>query len=229
MMGEHKFGASGDRIVIEEFLTGPEVTVLSFTDGRTLVPMVSSYYTEEIAEQCMREIFLPTMEAMNREGRTFRGCLYFGLMITEQGPKVIEYNCRFGDPEAQVVLPLLETDLLTVMEAVCDNRLAEIKVTFKHEHACCVVMASGGYPVSYDKGYEITIDKEVAADTFIAGAVQKDGKLVTSGGRVLGVTATGVSLAEAVDAAYQKVEKISFEKAYYRRDIGARALEAEIG
>ena len=254
MMGEHKFGASGDRIVIEEFLTGPEVTVLSFTDGRTLVPMVSSmdhkrigdgdtglntggmgvvapnpYYTEEIAEQCMREIFLPTMEAMNREGRTFRGCLYFGLMITEQGPKVIEYNCRFGDPEAQVVLPLLETDLLTVMEAVSDNRLAEIKVTFKHEHACCVVMASGGYPVSYGKGYEITIDKEVAADTFIAGAVQKDGKLVTSGGRVLGVTATGVSLAEAVDAAYQKVEKISFEKAYYRRDIGARALEAEIG
>ena len=254
MMGEHKFGASGDRIVIEEFLTGPEVTVLSFTDGRTLVPMVSSmdhkrigdgdtglntggmgvvapnpYYTEEIAEQCMQEIFLPTMEAMNREGRTFRGCLYFGLMITEQGPKVIEYNCRFGDPEAQVVLPLLETDLLTVMEAVSDNRLAEIKVTFKHEHACCVVMASGGYPVSYDKGYEITIDKEVAADTFIAGAVRKDGKLVTSGGRVLGVTATGVSLAEAVDAAYQKVEKISFEKAYYRRDIGARALEAEIG
>ncbi len=254
MMGEHKFGASGDRIVIEEFLTGPEVTVLSFTDGRTLVPMVSSmdhkrigdgdtglntggmgvvapnpYYTEEIAEQCMREIFLPTMEAMNREGRTFRGCLYFGLMITEQGPKVIEYNCRFGDPEAQVVLPLLETDLLTVMEAVSGNRLAEIEVSFKHEHACCVVMASGGYPVSYGKGYEITIDKEVAADTFIAGAVRKDGKLVTSGGRVLGVTATGVSLAEAVDAAYQKVEKISFEKAYYRRDIGVRALEAEIG
>ena len=251
MMGEHKFGASGDRIVIEEFLTGPEVTVLSFTDGKSLIPMVSSmdhkrigdgdtgpntggmgviapnpYYTQEIADQCMREIFMPTVEAMNREGRTFKGCLYFGLMLTEQGPKVIEYNCRFGDPEAQVVLPLLKTDLLTVMQAVAEERLDSVNVEFEGGHACCVVMASGGYPVSYDKGYEITIDESVMKDVFIAGGELKDGRLVTSGGRVLGVTAVAGTLEQAISDAYGKVEKINFEKACYRRDIGARALQA---
>ena len=251
MMGEHKFGASGDQIVIEEFLTGPEVSVLSFTDGKTLVPMVSSmdhkragdgdtglntggmgtvapnpYYTEDVAEECMRSIFLPTMEAMNKEGRTFKGCLYFGLMITKDGPKVIEYNCRFGDPEAQVVLPLLKSDLLTVMQAVTEERLAEVTVEFDSGHACCVVMASEGYPVSYEKGYEITIPEEITGMTYVAGAALKDGKLVTNGGRVLGVTATAKTLAEAIEGAYAKVEKIHFENAFYRHDIGKRAMEA---
>ena len=251
MMGEHKFGASGDQIVIEEFLTGPEVSVLSFTDGKTLVPMVSSmdhkragdgdtglntggmgtvapnpYYTEDVARECMRSIFLPTMEAMNKEGRTFKGCLYFGLMITKDGPKVIEYNCRFGDPEAQVVLPLLKSDLLTVMRAVTEERLAEVTVEFDSGHACCVVMASEGYPVSYEKGYEITIPEEIAGMTYVAGAALKDGKLVTNGGRVLGVTATAKTLAEAIEGAYAKVEKIHFDNAFYRHDIGKRAMEA---
>lgn len=251
MMSEHKFGASGDRIVIEEFLTGPEVSVLSFTDGKTLIPMVSSmdhkragdgdtglntggmgtvapnpYYTDEIAARCMKEIFLPTMEAMNKEGRTFKGCLYFGLMITQDGPKVIEYNCRFGDPEAQVVLPLLQSDLLTIMQAVTEERLNEVPVVFEKEYACCVVMASEGYPVSYGKGYEIHIAPEVSDTTYVAGAALDNGKLVTSGGRVLGVTATADSLADAIDAAYRKVDQIHFDHAYFRHDIGQRALKA---
>ena len=234
MMGEHKFGASGDQIVIEEFLTGPEVSVLSFTDDGdtglntggmgTVAP--NPYYTEDVAEECMRSIFLPTMEAMNKEGRTFKGCLYFGLMITKDGPKVIEYNCRFGDPEAQVVLPLLKSDLLTVMQAVTEERLAEVTVEFDSGHACCVVMASEGYPVSYEKGYEITIPEEITGMTYVAGAALKDGKLVTNGGRVLGVTATAKTLAEAIEGAYAKVEKIHFDNAFYRHDIGKRAMEA---
>lgn len=253
MMEDRKFGDSGARIVVEEFLTGPEVSVLSFTDGSTVIPMVSSqdhkraldgdrglntggmgtvapnpYYTEEIADQCMEQIFKPTIEAMNREGRTFRGCLYFGLMLTEKGPKVIEYNCRFGDPETQVVLPLLESDLLTVMEAVTDGRLAETEVKFAGDSACCVVVASGGYPQSYEKGHEISIGElEGKTDVFIAGAKLNGDRLVTSGGRVLGVTSVAPTLGEAIDTAYRNVEKIDFEKAYYRRDIGKRALEAE--
>ncbi|MBQ9060033.1 MAG: phosphoribosylamine--glycine ligase [Firmicutes bacterium] len=253
LMEEKKFGDSGSQIVIEEFLTGPEVSVLSFTDGKTIVPMVSSqdhkraldgdqglntggmgtvapnpYYTAEVADRCMKEIFLPTMEAMNTEGRTFKGCLYFGLMITEDGPKVIEYNCRFGDPETQVVLPLLESDLFTIMEAVADERLAEVEVRFADKYSCCVVMASGGYPVSYEKGFELTIgpmDENV--DVFIAGARLEDEVLKTSGGRVLGVTAVAGSLQEAIDDAYANVDRIQFEKSYYRKDIGQRALAAE--
>ena len=253
MMQEKKFGDSGNQIVIEEFLTGPEVSVLSFTDGKTIVPMVSSqdhkraldgdqglntggmgtvapnpYYTADVADRCMKEIFLPTMEAMNAEGRTFKGCLYFGLMITEDGPKVIEYNCRFGDPETQVVLPLLESDLFTIMEAVADERLAEVEVKFADKYSCCVVMASGGYPVSYEKGFELEIgETDENVDVFIAGAKLEDDVLKTSGGRVLGVTAVADSLQQAIDDAYANVEKIRFEKAYYRKDIGQRALAAE--
>ena len=251
MMSEHKFGASGDRIVIEEFLTGPEVSVLSFTDGKSIVPMVSSmdhkragdgdtglntggmgtvapnpYYTREVADECMKTIFLPTVKAMNEEGRTFKGCLYFGLMLTADGPKVIEYNCRFGDPEAQVVLPLLKSDLLTVMQAVTEERLEETEVVFDRGYACCVVMASDGYPVSYEKGYEITIPEDLTDMTYVAGAALKDGRLVTNGGRVLGVTATAGTLSEAIEAAYAKVERIHFDNAYYRHDIGQRALKA---
>ncbi len=252
IMEDKVFGASGSKIVIEEFLEGPEVSVLSFTDGKTVVPMISSmdhkrvgdgdtgpntggmgtiapnpYYTKEIADRCMKEIFLPTIKAMNAEGRTFKGCLYFGLMITEKGPKVIEYNCRFGDPETQVVLPLLKTDLLDVMTAVTEERLGEIKVEFLDKHAACVIMASNGYPKEYKKGYEITVPIDVAGDVYVAGAALKDGKLVTSGGRVLGVTAVADSLKEALTLAYGKVERINFEGAYYRRDIGVRALKAE--
>lgn len=253
MMEEKKFGDSGSRVVIEEFLTGPEVSVLSFTDGKTLVPMVSSmdhkraldgdkglntggmgtvapnpYYTDEVAQRCMKEIFMPTMNAMNAEGRTFKGCLYFGLMITEDGPKVIEYNCRFGDPETQVVLPLLESDLLDIMEAVTDGRLAEVPVDFAKASACCVVVASGGYPGSYEKGCEIIMDDmDEGAEVFIAGASLQDEILKTSGGRVLGVTSVAPTLKEAIDAAYKNVKKVNFEKSYYRKDIGARALEAE--
>ena len=249
MMRDKKFGKSGDRVVIEEFLTGPEVSVLAFTDGKCVKPMVSSmdhkrakdgdqglntggmgtvapnpYYTEKIAQQCMEEIFLPTMRAMNEEGRTFCGCLYFGLMITPDGPKVIEYNCRFGDPETQVVLPLLESDLLTVMQAVTNGTLEDCDVTVKKGCAACVIMASEGYPASYEKGYEITIPEDLQDSVYVAGAALKDGKLVTSGGRVLGVTATADTLREAVDAAYAKVDRIRFDNAYWRRDIGARAL-----
>ena len=253
MMEEKKFGDSGDQIVIEEFLTGPEVSVLSFTDGNTVVPMVSSqdhkraldgdqglntggmgtvapnpYYTDEIAQRCMEEIFLPTMRAMNAEGRTFRGCLYFGLMLTADGPKVIEYNCRFGDPETQVVLPLLESDLLTIMEAVADGKLADAEVRFADKYSCCVVMASGGYPVSYKKGFPMNIgEMDENVDVFIAGAKLEDGTLKTSGGRVLGVTAVADSLEKAIEDAYRNVEKISFEGAFYRSDIGQRALAAE--
>ena len=253
MMEERVFGESGSRIVIEEFLTGPEVSVLSFTDGKTIVPMISSqdhkraldgdkglntggmgciapnpYYTEEMAQRCMKEIFIPTMEAMNKEGRTFKGCLYFGLMLTADGPKVIEYNCRFGDPETQVVLPLLESDLLDIMQAVADERLADTEVAFSKNSACCVVMASEGYPAAYEKGFEIAADKlPDNTDIFIAGAKLENGRLLTSGGRVLGVTAVSENLAKAIDDAYAAVKKVSFKNAYYRKDIGSRALEAE--
>lgn len=252
IMQERKFGASGDRVVIEEFLTGPEVSVLAFTDGETVVPMVSSmdhkragdgdtglntggmgtvapnpFYTKETAERCMKEIFLPTVRAMKAEGREFRGCLYFGLMITESGPKVIEYNCRFGDPETQVVLPLLESDLLDIMRAVTEGRLKDADVRFAEKHACCVVLASEGYPGSYGKGYEISIPDDIRENVFVAGAAEKDGRLVTAGGRVLGVTAVGDTLKDAVREAYGMAERIRFENRYYRRDIGARALAVE--
>ncbi len=250
MMSDKVFGKSGDQIVIEEFLTGPEVSVLAFTDGKTLVPMVSSMdhkragdgdtglntggmgtiapnpcYTEEIAKECMDSIFLPTIDAMNKEGRTFKGCLYFGLMLTPTGPKVIEYNCRFGDPETQVVLPLLESDLLTVMQSVTNGTLAETEVRFKKENACCVIMASNGYPTSYDKGFEITIPEEIEDSVYVAGAAKKDDKLVTNGGRVLGVTALSETLEEAIEKSYAMVEKIHFDNAFYRRDIGQKALK----
>ena len=251
MMQDKQFGKSGERIVIEEFLEGPEVSVLSFTDGKTVVPMISSmdhkrigdgdtglntggmgtvapnpYYTEAVAKRCMEEIFLPTIAAMNAEGRTFKGCLYFGLMICADGPKVIEYNCRFGDPETQVVLPLLESDLLTVMQAVTESRLAETEVKFSDKHACCVILASAGYPTSYKKGFPISIPADVLPNVFIAGAKKDMGQLVTSGGRVLGVTAVEDSLPKAIESAYAMAERISFEGAYKRSDIGARALKA---
>ena len=251
MMVDKKFGRSGERVVIEEFLTGPEVSVLSFTDGETVVPMVSSmdhkraldgdegpntggmgtvapnpYYTADAAARCMEEIFLPTIRAMRAEGRTFRGCLYFGLMLTPDGPKVIEYNCRFGDPETQVVLPLMESDLLTVMQACRDGRLAETEVKFSDGAACCVVMASEGYPGAYEKGYEITVDPDVTARIYVAGAKLSGGRLLTGGGRVLGVVTTAADLESAVAEAYRQVEKVHFDNAYYRRDIGRRALNA---
>ena len=251
IMEDKKFGASGDRIVIEEYLEGPEVSVLSFTDGTTVIPMVSSmdhkragdgdtgpntggmgtvapnpYYTDAVAAECMEKIFLPTIRAMKAEGREFRGCLYFGLMVTKDGPKVIEYNCRFGDPETQVVLPLLESDLLTVMQAVTAGKLAETEVKFRDANACCVVLASKGYPGSYGKGYEITIPDSVRPNVFVAGAALKDGKLVTSGGRVLGVTAVADTLPEAVKDAYALAEQVAFENRYMRQDIGQRALQA---
>ncbi len=250
MMEDKVFGASGSNIVIEEFLTGPEVSVLSFTDGKTLVPMISSmdhkraldedkglntggmgtvapnpYYTQSVAKECMEKIFIPTMEAMNKEGRTFKGCLYFGLMLTPKGPKVIEYNCRFGDPETQVVLPLLKTDLLEIMQAVADEKLAEINVEFKDKSACCVIMASSGYPASYEKGFEIKF-KTSKKNVFVAGATLNGGKLLTNGGRVLGVTAVAKDLKKAINKAYKKVSKIYFANAYYRKDIGKRALKA---
>ncbi len=249
MMQDKIFGDSGNRVVIEEFLTGPEVSVLSFTDGETVVPMVSSmdhkrvnegdtglntggmgaiapnpFYTQEVARRCMDEIFLPTIRAMKAEGRTFRGCLYFGLMVTEKGPKVIEYNCRFGDPETQAVLPLLRSDLLTVMQAVTNGTLKDTPVEFDGGCSCCVVMASNGYPGKYQTGFPITMDEEAKAHTYIAGAKAADEGLVTGGGRVLGVTATAATLPEAIKEAYRLVEKVSFDGAYYRRDIGHRAL-----
>ena len=252
IMKEGKFGASGNQIVVEEFLTGPEVSVLAFTDGKCVKPMVSSmdhkraldndeglntggmgtvapnpYYTEDVAKECMEKIFLPTIDAMNREGRTFKGCLYFGLMLTPNGPKVIEYNCRFGDPETQVVLPLLESDLYTVMRAVTDGTLADCEVKFRGGSACCVIMASKGYPEKYESGFEIKIADEVYDSVYVAGARITDGKLVTAGGRVLGVTAVEETLGEAIASAYKKVEKVSFASAYYRRDIGARAMKAK--
>jgi len=181
-------------------------------------------YTEDIAKECMETIFLPTMNAMNAEGRSFKGCLYFGLMLTPKGPRVIEYNCRFGDPETQVVLPLLESDLLTVMQAVTNETLAETKVVFKKENACCVIMASSGYPEKYNKGLPLTISDEVADSVYVAGAAIKDGELVTNGGRVLGVTALAETLEEAIEKAYAKLDKIHFENAFYRHDIGKKAL-----
>lgn len=251
MMADKVFGKSGESIVIEEFLTGPEVSVLSFTDGKTLVPMVSSmdhkragdndtglntggmgtiapnpYYTEDIAAECMEKIFLPTVNAMNAEGRSFKGCLYFGLMLTPDGPKVIEYNCRFGDPETQVVLPLLKTDLFTVMQAVTNGTLSDVAVEFKDESACCVIVASGGYPSSYKKGFEIKMPNHVFDNVYVAGATENEGKLLTSGGRVLGVTATATDLKTAIANAYDMVKTIEFENSFYRSDIGARALKA---
>lgn len=251
MMEDKVFGESGSVVVIEEFLTGPEVSVLSFTDGKTLIPMVSSmdhkraldgdkglntggmgtvapnpYYTAEIAARCEEEIFLPTMVAMNRECRTFSGCLYFGLMLTEDGPKVIEYNCRFGDPETQVVLPLLDSDLFDIMVHVAEGTLEDADVNFADDAACCVVMASCGYPKSYEKGYEIKIADDVE-DVYVAGAkLSEDGKLLTNGGRVLGVTERGKDIKEAIEKAYKSVEKVSFDNAYYRKDIGQKALAA---
>ena len=249
MMSDKIFGASGSHVVIEEFLEGPEVSVLSLTDGNVVVPMISSkdhkraldndqglntggmgtiapnpYYTADIAEECMKTIFLPTIEAMKKEGRTFKGCLYFGLMITKNGPKVIEYNCRFGDPETQVVLPLLKTDLFEIMEAIYEGRLADMRVEFSDENAACVIMASGGYPKKYQTGYEISgLDEKGQAEGVIvyhAGTKLVDGKFLTSGGRVLGVTALGATREDALKKSYEAVKKISFTDAHYRTDIG---------
>ncbi len=252
MMEDKIFGESGSNVVIEEFLTGPEVSVLSFTDGKTVVPMVSSmdhkraldgdkglntggmgtiapnpYYTEAIAQECMEKIFIPTINAMNAENRTFKGCLYFGLMLTPKGPKVIEYNCRFGDPETQVVLPLLESDLLTIMKATTNGTLSDCEVKFKNGAAACVVMASLGYPQKYDSGFDLIIDKSVEDSVYVAGAKLVDGTLKTAGGRVLGVTATADSLGVAIDTAYKKVNSVKFENAYYRKDIGKKAMEVK--
>ena len=251
MMVNAKFGASGATVVIEEFLEGPEVSVLAFTDGKTVKPMVSSmdhkragdgdtglntggmgtvapnpYYTPEIAQQCMAEIFLPTIQAMAAEGRPFSGCLYFGLMLTKTGPKVIEYNCRFGDPETQVVLPLLKSDLLTVMQATTNGTLAETPVEFSDQWACCVITASAGYPEHYAKGFPITMTAEAAAHTDVAGAKLADGRLVTAGGRVTGTTAVAGTLAGAIREAYRLANQVEFANAYRRRDIGQRALQA---
>ncbi len=251
IMEDKVFGESGNNIVIEEFLEGPEVSVLAFTDGKCVKPMVSSmdhkragdgdvgpntggmgtvapnpYYTDEVAERCMKEIFLPTIDAMNKEGRTFCGCLYFGLMITKDGPKVIEYNCRFGDPETQVVLPLLDSDLLTVMQATARGTLSDTEVKWKDGAAACVVMASEGYPTAYKKGYEITLPDALLEheEIYIAGAKLEDDKLKTNGGRVLGAVSIGKDLPEALSRAYSLADKISFENAFYRKDIGAKAL-----
>ncbi|MBR7010556.1 MAG: phosphoribosylamine--glycine ligase [Oscillospiraceae bacterium] len=254
MMEGKRFGKSGERVVIEEYLEGPEISVLSFTDGTTIVPMISSmdhkrawdgdlgpntggmgtvapnpFYTPAVAARCMEEIFLPTVRAMAAEGRPFRGCLYFGLMLTKDGPKVIEYNCRFGDPETQVVLPLLKSDLLTVMQAVTEGRLADCPVDFSADSAACVILASKGYPGSYEKGYPITIPADLEAEVYIAGAKEQDGQLVTSGGRVLGVTAVAPTLSEALERAYAAADRIEFQNAYCRRDIGRRALAAKEG
>ncbi len=252
MMANAKFGKSGSTVVIEEFLTGPEVSVLAFTDGRVVRPMVSSmdhkragdndtglntggmgtvapnpYYTDDIAKQCMQEIFLPTVRAMKKEKRTFKGCLYFGLMLTPKGPKVIEYNCRFGDPETQVVLPLLKSDLLTVMMACTNGTLAKTPVRFSKKHACCVIKASRGYPESYKKGYKLAMSDRAAKATFVAGAKLENGTLITSGGRVTGTTAVRSTLKEAIDAAYRLSAGVKFANAYSRSDIGQKALAAD--
>lgn len=254
IMEDKIFGASGNNIVVEEFLTGPEVSVLAFTDGKCVKPMVSSmdhkraldgdkglntggmgtvspnpYYTQEVAKECMDKIFIPTINAMNNEGRTFKGCLYFGLMITPKGPKVIEYNCRFGDPETQVVLPRLKTDIVDIFEAIDNETLSDLDVEWSDDACACVIMASGGYPKSYHKGIEITglSNGQLGGVTvYHAGTKLQDNKLVTSGGRVLGVTALGDTLENALKKSYDAVEKIHFEGAHYRRDIGKRALEA---
>lgn len=252
-MVEGKFGKSGETCLIEEFLEGPEVTVLTFTDGKTLVPMVSSmdhkraldgdkglntggmgciapnpYYTDEVAKTCMETIFLPTVEAMNKEGRPFKGCLYFGLMLTKDGPKVIEYNCRFGDPETQVVLPLLESDLLTIMEAVTEERLDQVEVNFSKDAACCVVLASEGYPQAYQTGYPVTVSEEVLDKVHFAGVRLERESLLTSGGRVLTVTDRAKTLDQAIKKAYRSIQDCHFDHAYYRKDIGQEALKARL-
>lgn len=255
IMEDKIFGASGNNVVVEEFLTGPEVSVLAFTDGKCVKPMVSSmdhkraldgdkglntggmgtvspnpYYTDDVAKECMEKIFVPTIQAMNAEGRTFKGCLYFGLMITPKGPKVIEYNCRFGDPETQVVLPRLKTDIMDIFEAINNETLSELDIEWSDEACTCVIMASGGYPKSYPKGIEITGLTEGQLDgvtVYHAGTAINDGRLVTSGGRVLGVTALGNTLEEALEKSYAAVDKIKFENAHYRKDIGQKALDAK--
>ena len=252
MMEDKVFGASGSRVVIEEFLTGPEVSVLSFTDGNVVIPMISSmdhkragdndtglntggmgtiapnpYYTDDIAKLCMDTIFLPTINAMNAEGRTFKGCLYFGLMLTPKGPRVIEYNCRFGDPETQVVLPLLESDLLTVMMATANGTLAETEVKFSDKSACCVIVASKGYPVKYESGCPMTLPADDEKGfIYVAGAKKTESGLVSAGGRVLGVVSVADTLENAVKAAYAKTETVDCANGFYRHDIGARALAA---
>lgn len=255
IMEDKIFGASGNNVVVEEFLTGPEVSVLAFTDGKCVKPMVSSmdhkraldgdkglntggmgtvspnpYYTDDVAKECMEKIFVPTIQAMNAEGRTFKGCLYFGLMITPKGPKVIEYNCRFGDPETQVVLPRLKTDIMDIFEAINNETLSELDIEWSDEACTCVIMASGGYPKSYPKGIEITGLTEGQLDgvtVYHAGTAINDGRLVTSGGRVLGVTALGNTLEAALEKSYAAVDKIKFENAHYRKDIGQKALNAK--
>lgn len=252
IMEDKVFGESGNNIVIEEFLTGPEVSVLCFTDGKCVVPMVSSmdhkrahdndtglntggmgtvapnpYYTKDIEKVCMETIFIPTINAMNNEGRTFKGCLYFGLMLTEKGPKVIEYNCRFGDPETQVVLPLLESDLLEVMQATTNGTLSDIEVKFADKSACCVIMASKGYPEAYKSGCPLNLpctDDNISY--FVAGAKLEGDTLLSAGGRVVGVTAVSDNLKTAIDDAYKAVKKVDFSNGFYRNDIGAKALKA---
>ena len=252
MMEDKVFGESGSRVVIEEFLEGPEVSVLAFTDGNVVKPMVSSmdhkraldhdeglntggmgtiapnpYYTDDVAAVCMEKIFLPTIHAMNAEGRTFRGCLYFGLMLTKDGPKVIEYNCRFGDPETQVVLPLMESDLLTVMMATANGTLADTEVRFSNGSACCVIVASKGYPVKYASGFPMELPKDDAESfIYVAGAKREGDQLLSAGGRVLGVVAVADSLATAIEKAYAKTALVKFENGYCRSDIGARAMQA---
>ena len=249
IMVQKVFGKSGERVIVEEFLEGPEVTLLTLTDGESLVPLLSSmdhkragdgdtglntggmgciapnpFYTPQVHRRCMEEICLPTIRGMAAEGRPFRGCLYFGLMLTEKGPKVIEYNCRFGDPEAQTILPLMETDLLQAMLAVTQNRLGEEDIRFSSDSSCCVILASAGYPGKYEKGREITVPGDLLEHVYMAGVAREKGKLVTSGGRVMGVLGRGASLSEAVHQAYARVDRIEFENRQYRRDIGQRAL-----
>ena len=250
IMQDKVFGASGNNIVIEEFLQGPEVSVLSFTDGKVVIPMISSmdhkrskdndeglntggmgtiapnpYYTDEIANRCMEEIFIPTIDAMNKENRTFKGCLYFGLMLTKDGPKVIEYNCRFGDPETQVVLPLLESDLLEIMMATTNGTLSQTEVKFSSKSACCVILASNGYPQKYQTGFEIKLPTDAEGEVYVAGAKMEDGILKTNGGRVLGATCVADTLKGAIAKAYELTDKISFENKYFRTDIGQKALK----
>lgn len=249
IMKDKAFGKSGDRIVIEEFLEGVEVSILSFTDGKTIIPMISSmdhkrigdkdtglntggmgtiapnpYYTKEIAKECFDKIFIPTISAMNKEGRTFKGCLYFGLMITKYGAKVIEYNCRFGDPETQVILPLLKSDLLDIMIATTNGNLDKVKVEFENKSAACIIMASEGYPLEYKKGFDINIPKDIIERVYFAGVKKENEKLLTNGGRVLGITNIADTLDKAIKLSYEDAKQISFEGAYYRKDIGEKAL-----
>lgn len=254
IMENKKFGNSGATIVIEEFLTGPEVSILAFTDGKTIIPMISAmdhkkalngdkglntggmgtvapnpYYTENISNICMNKIFIPTIKAMEAEGRRFKGCLFFGLMLTSDGPKVIEYNCRFGDPETQVVLPLLKTDLFEIFKAVNEEKLDKIKIEFIKKSAVCIILASGGYPEKYEKGKEIHFNNmNKSKDIFIfhAGTKKLDNKIITNGGRVIGLTSIRDTLQDALNTAYSNIKNISFENSYMRDDIGKKALEA---